>query len=332
MISKHSRKPRVAITMGDPAGIGPEITLKAVRQQDVLAVCKLTIIGDEAVLEQAARALADKGALPEGQPLPDDVEVIDLQNVKAGSHRWGKVTAEAGKAAAEYIEHAVKLALKGEIAAIVTGPINKEALALANVPYPGHTEMLAALTNTRDYAMMLAGPTLRVIHVSTHVSLAEAIRRVKRDRILRVTELAHTVLEGAGISQPRIAVAGLNPHAGESGLFGDEEIREIAPAIEAAKRQGIQASGPHPPDTVFWHASQGRFDVVVVMYHDQGHIPAKYAGFDKSVNITVGLPVVRTSVDHGTAFDIAGKGVASEASMVEAILHAVRLAGPLENA
>jgi 4-hydroxythreonine-4-phosphate dehydrogenase len=326
MMGSSTHKPRIAITMGDPAGVGPEITLKAVRHPEVLELCTPVIIGDRNVLDIAARVLSQDGDTSDGTLLPEGVKLIDLKNVAAERHAWGKVTAEAGKAAAEYIEHAVDLALKQEIAGIVTGPINKEAIALANVPYPGHTEMLAALTNTTNYAMMLAGPTLRVIHVSTHVSLLEAIGRVKQARILKVIEMAYRVLKGAGIAEPSIAVAGLNPHAGEGGLFGDEEIREIIPAIEAAKAQGIRASGPHPPDTVFWHASQRKFDIVVVMYHDQGHIPAKLAGFDKSVNITVGLPVIRTSVDHGTAFDIAGRGIASETSMVEALRHAVVLA------
>lgn len=325
-MGSSTHKPRIAITMGDPTGVGPEITLKAVRHPEVLELCTPVIIGDRNVLDIAARVLSRGSDVSDGTLVPGSVRLIDLKNVVLERHAWGKVTAEAGKAAAEYIEHAVDLALKQEIAGIVTGPINKEALALAKVPHPGHTEMLAALTDTKDYAMMLAGPTLRVIHVSTHVSLLEAIGRVKQVRILKVIEMAYRVLEGAGIAEPNIAVAGLNPHAGEGGLFGDEEIREIIPAIEAAKAQGIRASGPHPPDTVFWHASQGKFDIVVVMYHDQGHIPAKLAGFDKSVNITVGLPVIRTSVDHGTAFDIAGRGVASETSMVEAIRHAVVLA------
>lgn len=323
-----NHKPRIAITMGDPVGIGPEITLRAVRNDRVLAACTPVIIGDASVLARAAQALTKGGVLKDGEPLPTVTEIVDLANVDVSAHQWGKVTAEAGKAAAEYIEHAVRLALKGEVKGIVTGPINKEALSLAKVPYPGHTEMLAALTATRDYAMMLAGPTLRVIHVSTHVSLAEAIRRVKADRILKVITMAHATLTNEGINSPRVAVAALNPHAGEGGLFGDEETSEIMPAIKAAQAQGICATGPHPPDTVFLQASQGRFDVVVAMYHDQGHIPAKLVGFDTSVNVTVGLPVVRTSVDHGTAFDIAGKGIASEASMVEAILYAARLVTP----
>lgn len=308
--------------MGDPAGVGPEVTLKALRRPEVLAACRPVVVGDRSVLVKAARALGEAELR-----LPEEAELVDLGALSMEEHAWGRLDARSGRAAAAYIERAVGMAQAGEIAAVVTSPINKEALKLAQVPYPGHTEMVAALTNAKEYAMMLVGPELRVIHVSTHVSLAEAIRRVKRERILAVIRLAHQVLQLEGLERPRIAVAGLNPHAGENGLFGDEEKTEIAPAIEEAVANGIEATGPHPPDTVFLHAVNGRFDVVVAMYHDQGHIPAKLNGFDRSVNVTVGAGVIRTSVDHGTAFDIAGKGVASEESMVQAILYAARLAG-----
>lgn len=308
--------------MGDPAGVGPEVTLKALRRLEVLAACRPVVVGDRSVLEKAARALGDTGLR-----LPEGVDLVDLGRLSSEEHAWGRLDARFGAAAASYIERAVRMAQAGEVAAVVTSPINKEALKLAGVPYPGHTEMVAALTGAKDYAMMLVGPELRVIHVSTHVSLAEAIRRARRERILTVIRLAHQVLQMEGVERPRIAVAGLNPHAGENGLFGDEERVEIAPAIEAAQAEGIEASGPHPPDTVFLHAVNGRFDIVVAMYHDQGHIPAKLNAFDRSVNVTVGAGVIRTSVDHGTAFDIAGKGVASEESMVQAILYAARLAG-----
>lgn len=331
------RLPRVAISMGDPSGVGPEVVMAAVNRPEVLRLCRPLIVGSRKVLDKAAAALAgggnDEGSGDDDSnghrgasfSLPGGAEVEDLDNVEIDAHEWGRLSAECGKAGAEYLERAVKLAQGGEVAAIVTAPLNKEALKLAGVPYPGHTEMLAALTGTRDYAMMLAGPDLRVIHVSTHISLAEAIERVRRARVSIVIALADEVLRGSGIPRPRIAVAGLNPHAGEGGLFGRQDAEEIRPAVEESQAQGIDASGPHPPDTVFLQARQGRFDIVVAMYHDQGHIPAKLAGFDTSVNITVGLPIVRTSVDHGTAFDIAGRGIASESSMVEAIRQAVAL-------
>lgn len=315
-------RPKVAITMGDPAGVGPEVTLKALRRAEVWEACRPVVVGDRSVLEKAATVLGD-----ERLALLERADVVDLKMVRAEEHAWGRLDARFGKAAAAYIEQAVRMAQAGEVAAVVTSPVNKEALKLAQVPYPGHTEMVAALTGAKTYAMMLAGPGLRVIHVSTHVSLAEAIRRARRERIVTVIRLAHQVLRMEGIDRPRIAVAGLNPHAGENGLFGDEEIREIAPAVEEARAEGIEVSGPHPPDTVFLQALKGRFDIVVAMYHDQGHIPLKLHGFDRSVNVTVGAGVIRTSVDHGTAFDIAGKGVASEESMVQAILYAARLAG-----
>lgn len=315
-------RPRVAITMGDPAGVGPEVTLKALRRPEVQVACLPVVVGDRGVLEKAARALGE-----DGLRLPEGTALVDVGALPAEEHAWGRVDARFGKAAAAYIERAVRMAQAGEVAAVVTSPVNKEALKLAQVPYPGHTEMIAALTGAKEYAMMLVGPGLRVIHVSTHVSLAEAIRRARRERIVTVIRLAHGVLRAEGIERPRIAVAGLNPHAGENGLFGDEEQREIAPAVEQARAEGIDATGPHPPDTVFLQARSGRYDIVVAMYHDQGHIPAKLNAFDRSVNVTVGAGVIRTSVDHGTAFDIAGKGVASEESMVQAILYAARLAG-----
>lgn len=312
-------RPRIAITTGDPAGVGAEVTLKALARPEVMAACRPIVIGDAEVLAKAEKVVGSKA-------LSGDVEVVDLECLAAGEHAWGKVSAACGRAGARYVETAVRMAQAGEVAAIVTGPLNKAALSKARVPYPGHTEMLGALTETSDYAMMLVAPSLRVIHVSTHVSLEEAIASVRKERILTVIRMACETLKLEGIAAPRVAVAGLNPHAGEGGLFGRQDEAEIAPAVDAARRAGIDASGPHPPDTVFWHASQGRFDVVVAMYHDQGHIPVKLAGFDDAVNVTVGLPIIRTSVDHGTAFDIAGKGLASESSMVAAISYAARLA------
>lgn len=313
-------KPRIAITMGDPAGVGPEIAVKALWSDELRELCEPIVVGDMSVLSRAAQVVG------RGRPTPDERFVLDLHAVGDAELGWGAATAAGGRAAAAYIERAVEMALAGEVEAIVTGPLNKEALNQAEVPYPGHTEMLAALTNTRDYAMMLVGPELHVIHVSTHVSLRDAVDRVRWPRIETVIRLADEALRMEGVASPRIAVAGLNPHAGEGGMFGREEIDEIVPAVEAARSRGLDVTGPHPPDTVFWHASRGRFDVVVAMYHDQGHIPAKLSGFDRSVNVTVGLPIIRASVDHGTAYDIAGKGQASEASLMAAARYARRAA------
>lgn len=309
---------RIAITMGDPAGVGPEIAIKALRSDEVHALCNPLVVGDLGVLRLAAAGM--------GRELEGSLEehVLDLGVIAVADHTWGAATAASGRAAATYIERAVELALAGDVAAIVTGPINKDALNKAHVPFPGHTEMLASLTGTQEYAMMLVGPDLHVSHVSTHISLRDAIERVKRPRIETVIALTDAALKGEGIAAPRIAVAGLNPHAGEGGMFGREEIDEIEPAVRAMAERGVDASGPHPPDTVFLFASRGRYDAVIAMYHDQGHIPAKLAGFDTSVNVTIGLPIVRASVDHGTAYDIAGTGSANEASLIEAVRYAAR--------
>ncbi len=312
--------PRIAITMGDPAGVGPEIAVKALAHDEVLQLCDPLVVGDLAVLRRAAEAM--------GREFGPSLErrVLDVGAMAIADHAWGSATAAGGRAAAAYVERSVELALAGEVAAIVTGPINKDAIHQAQVPFPGHTEMLASLTGTEDYAMMLVGPDLHVAHVSTHVSLRDAIDRVKRRRIETVIALTDEALKREGIAAPRIAVAGLNPHAGEGGMFGSEEIDEIEPAVRGAAQRGIEVSGPHPPDTVFLFAARGRYDAVIAMYHDQGHIPAKLAGFDTSVNVTIGLPIVRSSVDHGTAYDIAGTGSASESSLVEAIRYAARAA------
>jgi len=253
--------------------------------------------------------------------------VLDLKNLPADLP-FATVDARAGKAAFEYVAKGVELATKGEIDAICTGPLHKEALNAAGYHYPGHTEILADLSNTKDYAMMLPGGPLRVIHVTTHVSLRRACDLVKKERVLKVIELADKAMKQLGFAAPRIAVAGLNPHSGEGGLFGDEEIREIIPAVEEAKRLGYDVTGPVPPDTVFYRAAiKEHFDIVVVMYHDQGHIPLKVLGFETGVNVTVGLPFIRTSVDHGTVFGKAGKGTADPRSMSEALYLAARMAG-----
>jgi 4-hydroxythreonine-4-phosphate dehydrogenase len=262
---------------------------------------------------------------------------MDFANVDMAAHQYGKVSAMCGKASVEYIEKGISMAMASEIDAVVTGPIHKESINQAGCPHPGHTEIFGTLTGTKDYAMMLVGGDLRVVHVSTHVSLKTAIERTRKPRILTVIRLAHRALKALGIAEPKIAVAGLNPHAGEHGLFGDEEIQEIIPAIEEARKEGMMVDGPIAPDTVFGRTRGGLYDIVVCMYHDQGHIPLKTLGFtfDKAtqkwtsvagVNVTLGLPIIRTSVDHGTAFGKAGKGTAAHDSMLDAIDVAVKLA------
>jgi 4-hydroxythreonine-4-phosphate dehydrogenase len=257
----------------------------------------------------------------------ESVDVLDLANVDADRLERGQVSPEAGQAAYEYIQRAVRLALEGEAAGVVTAPINKEALHAAGVPYAGHTEMLAALCGVKDVAMLLVSGKLRVSHVSTHVSLRQAVERVNVERIMQVVGLTHEALRRTGLATPRIALAGLNPHAGEGGLFGNEESDIISPAVEAARAEGMDVAGPYPPDSVFLRASQGEFDAVVAMYHDQGHIPIKLLGFYEGVNVTLGLPIVRTSVDHGTAFDIVGTGRADERSLVAALRLAAQMGG-----
>jgi 4-hydroxythreonine-4-phosphate dehydrogenase len=321
----------VAVTMGDPTGIGPEIVAKVFAEEGTL---RAVVVGDVTMMRRAVDLL--------GLPLrvsavdspadarfePGTVDVVAATHLPADLP-YGIVDARGGGAAYEYVRRAVELALADEVHAIATAPLNKEAMHLAGHRYPGHTEVLAELTGTSDYAMMLVTDELRVIHVSTHVSLEEAIRRVQPERELTVIRLADRSLKLLGVEQPRVAVAGLNPHAGEAGLFGTQDRDVIAPAVAAAREEGIDASGPWPPDTVFMQARQGRFDIVVVQYHDQGHIPIKLMGFDTGVNVTVGLPFFRTSVDHGTAFDIAGTGRADHASMRAALDLAASLARPV---
>ncbi len=323
----------IGITLGDPAGIGPEIVVKMLAApQPYHEFCRPVVVGDGRVLAQTAAQLG----LPvrvnpvhspaEAQGEAGVIDMIDLHNADPAAFPAGQVSALAGKASVEYIQRATELAMAGELAAIVTGPINKESINLGGYAYAGHTELLKDLTQARHVSMMLVSSRLRVLHVSTHVSVREACERVKTERILTVIRLADLSMKLLGMTQPRVAVAGLNPHASEGGLFGDEEETEIAPAVELARQQGIDASGPWPPDTVFLQAVKGRFDVVVAMYHDQGHIPMKLLGFDEGVNVSMGLPIIRTSVDHGTAFDIVGQGIASEASLIAAMNLAVQMA------
>ena len=308
--------PRLIISAGDPAGVGPEVTLKALAQPEPHELAEITVAGDPADLHRTAKVL--------GLPLPPSIEPAG----NAAGVRPGQLSAHGGAAAVAAVRRAVELIQAGAYDALVTAPINKEALKLAGFSWPGHTEMLADLTRTPEVRMLLVTDRLKVVHVTTHRSLRSAIEAATRGRIVRTIELAHEGARQLGFERPRIAVAGLNPHAGEGGLFGDEEAREIAPAIAEALAAGIDASGPWPSDTLFWRASQGEFDLVVAMYHDQGHIPVKLGGFDEGVNVTLGLPFPRASVDHGTAFDIAGKGVARSGSMAAAIRVAAQLATP----
>jgi 4-phospho-D-threonate 3-dehydrogenase / 4-phospho-D-erythronate 3-dehydrogenase len=319
----------LAITMGDPAGIGPEIIARILLEKPELRAN--LVIGDPAVMSRALAALGGALALnvvgEPGTPLP-----LGAINILASSRATalppvGIVSAEAGRMAYDAIIMAILLAKTGKIAGIVTAPIHKEALSAAGIPYPGHTEILADHGGAARVAMMLANDDIRTVLVTIHCSLMEAIRRADFQAQMAAIRLAHQGGRALGIEKPRIAVAGLNPHAGEGGLFGDEEIRIIRPAITAACTEGIDASGPWPGDTVFMQARNGRFDIVVAQYHDQGLIPVKYLGLERGVNITLGLPFVRTSPDHGTAFDIAGQGKADPASLQTAIDYARRLAG-----
>jgi len=324
-------RPVVAITMGDPAGVGPEIIAKAMADPALREHARLLVIGSAARLQQAVelvhaglsvRPIHDLG---EARFDADEIDCLDVPGIGTDLP-WGELSAEAGHAAYLYIEKAVVLAMAGEIDAICTAPLNKAALHLAGHRYPGHTELLAELTGTPEVSMMLTAPRMRVIHVTTHVGLIDAIERIDGDLVLRTIERGHELLTRMGIAEPRIAVCAINPHAGENGLFGrGEEAEKIAPGIERARQAGIDAIGPLPADTLFFRAGRGEFDLVVAMYHDQGHGPVKVLGIENGVNVTVGLPVVRTSVDHGTAFDIAGKNLADHASMLEAVRQAVEL-------
>ena len=337
-------KPIIGITMGDPAGIGPEITVKALEQKKIYESCRPLVIGDCSFLEWAKEVTGHSELLIHPVQSPEEgyyrvgtIDVLDMQVTDRNAVPVGKISKTGGDGAFQYVKKAIELAMEGKIHGTVTNALNKEALNLAGHYYSGHTEIYAKFTGTDTYAMMLVWKNLRVLHVSTHISLAEACRRVKKERVLQVIELADKTCKQLGIANPRIAVAGLNPHCGEGGLFGREEIEEIIPAVEIAQKKGIGAEGPVPADTVFSKALGNWYDCVVAMYHDQGHIPLKVLGFRfdaaiekwqavEGVNITLGLPVIRTSVDHGTAFDQAGTGMANERSLINAIEYAAALA------
>ena len=316
----------VAITMGDAAGIGPEIIVRYFSENPVE---NAFVVGEAGQIARAAQLLGREipvsvmSAVPEG--LPPGIPVLSVGTLPRDLP-YGRVDSRAGGLAYDAVIRAIRLAKAGTVSAIVTAPLNKEALSAAGVPYPGHTEILAHETGTRDFGMMLIEGPLRVILVSIHVSLLDAIRQVNVESVSRTIRLAAEGCAALGIPHPRIAVAGLNPHAGEGGLFGSEDQAIIAPAVAAMRVEGHDVSGPYPPDTVFMQARRGKFDIVVAQYHDQGLIPIKLNGIEKGVNITVGLPIIRTSVDHGTAFDIAGKGIADPSSLVEAVTVARQMA------
>jgi 4-hydroxythreonine-4-phosphate dehydrogenase len=321
----------IGITLGCPAGIGPEIILRYFHdtpQDNIRAV----VIGDCNVLRKCGVALglpANCQTWQPGMPLPpkDTIPVLEVSHLEDDDYCWGKPSPTAGKAMARYIEVAVELALQKRISGITTCPITKAALHRAGYHYPGHTEMLASLTNSRDFAMMMCGSRLKVTLVTIHCPLRKVAAMLSIEAITHLVRLTHQALRcDFGIAQPHIGVAGLNPHSGEEGLFGQEEQQTIAPAVNICQLEGIQVLGPLPPDTIFHHALEGRFDAVVCMYHDQGLIPFKLLHFADGVNITLGLPIIRTSVDHGTAYDIAGKGLANHQSLQAAVMTAASIA------
>ncbi|WP_175073710.1 4-hydroxythreonine-4-phosphate dehydrogenase PdxA [Terribacillus sp. AE2B 122] len=329
-----STKPVIGITMGDAVGIGPEIIAKALMDESIFADCQPIVIGDAKIMKRAASIVGSTNEIhsistvSQAKNVFGVIDVIDL-NLLPEDLVFGVISSEAGNAAYQYLAKAVELAQAKEIDSICTAPLNKEALHKGGHLYPGHTEILAALTDTKDFSMMLTTPNLKVIHLTTHVGLIEAIERITPERTYKVVKLAHDTLTAAGQKQPKIAVCGINPHAGENGLFGNgEEEEKLAPGIQRAREEGIDASGPYPADTLFFRAGRGDFDIVVACYHDQGHAPIKVMGIEEGVNITVGLKggIIRTSVDHGTAFDIAGKNIADSKSMKAAITSAIELA------
>lgn len=327
-------KPIIAITMGDAAGVGPEIIIKSLTSKDIYNLSRPVVIGDASILIREVKALSkqlvvnviespEKGVYEQGT-----IDCIDL-GLLPEDLPYGKISAKAGHAAFCYLEKAITLAKEKKVDAICTAPLNKEALHKGGHLYPGHTEILAELTNTEDFSMMLSAPNLKVIHLTTHVGLIEAVGMINPERTHKVIQLAHDTLTKAGFERVRIAVCGINPHAGENGLFGNgEEEEKLIPGIQKAKSEGIEVSGPYPADTLFFRTIRGDFDIVVACYHDQGHGPVKALGLEAGVNITVGLNggIIRTSVDHGTAFDIAGKNLADEGSLIEALKMAVELA------
>lgn len=316
---------RIALTMGEPGGIGPEVALRAAGAAG--GICAPVLLGDPAVFEEALGLLKTPLKLTEverpGRPRPGVVEMI--KSGPATGYQKGRPTAEGGAASAEAVKKAAALALQGAVDAVVTAPLSKEALRMAGLPWPGHTEMLAELTNASEFGMMLMGGPLRVMLVTMHTALRDVPGLVSKERVKAAIRLALRASRMLSIEAPRIAVAALNPHAGEGGMFGREEETVIAPAVREAALEGAPVTGPYPPDTLFYRASRGEFDMVVSMYHDQGLIPLKLLAFESGVNVTVGLPIIRTSPGHGTAYGIAWQGVADPSSMVEAVRAAAGL-------
>ena len=327
-----SQKPAIASTMGDPCGIGPEVVVKAMADPRVYATCRPLVVGNVYAMEQAVSLTGLRVKINEvedsatsGQE-PGVIDVVDIHNLNPEDITIGEISPTCGKAAMEWVTKAGELAIAGVVDALATAPLNKEAASLAGYKSIGHMELLQELSKSKLVATMLMAKNLRVVHLSTHRSLSLACELVKKDRILDYLKLTHDSFVTYGFKIPKIGVAALNPHGSDGGLMGDEEASEIAPAVEAARSEGIEAIGPIPADVIFHQAIQGQYDAVLCMYHDQGHIPVKVYGFEESITANLGLPFVRTSVDHGTAFDIAGKGVASHESMLESIRLAVALA------
>jgi 4-phospho-D-threonate 3-dehydrogenase / 4-phospho-D-erythronate 3-dehydrogenase len=316
-INHESNIPTVALTMGDPSGIGPEIVLKALAEPELQSVARWIVVGDRKILNLASRQI---GVALANAEIEDVAAVEPLDDFS-----FGKLDARYGQAAVEYVRVATEMCLSGKADAMVTAPLNKEAVSLSGRPFSGHTEYIAELCGAEESRMLLASSRLSTVHVSTHVPLRRACK-LDSTRILNTIRLGHAAMKLLGFERPRIAVCGLNPHAGEHGLFGDEDEQAIAPAIAQARAEGLECTGPHAGDTVFLQASRGAYDLVVAMYHDQGHIPMKLIDFEGTVNISLGIPIIRTSVDHGTAFDIAGKNKADPRSMVEAMRIAARMA------
>ena len=327
------KRPLIAITMGDAAGIGPEVIMKAMADPAVSQECRPFVVGDLRRLEKAGKVVESRlsvrpvtiNSFEDASFDAKVVNCVDLGLIPADLP-WGKVSAVAGDAAFRYIEIAARLAMDGRIDAICTAPLNKQALHMGGHPFPGHTEMLAALTGVEEVSMMLMASNLRVIHVTTHIGLIDAIAKIEPGLVERTIMRAEDVLLKSGLARRKIGVCAINPHAGENGLFGrGEEAEKIEPAIAACRALGCDVEGPLPADTLFYRAGRGDFDMVVAMYHDQGHGPIKLLGIEAGVNVTVGLPVIRTSVDHGTAFDIAGTGKADERSLIQSLRQAVEL-------
>jgi 4-hydroxythreonine-4-phosphate dehydrogenase len=309
----------IAISMGDPAGIGPEVVVKALAELEISRLAQWIIVGNSSVLQsvESMTGLALQN--------PPDLRVVDLRQPHPSELSPGKLSSACGRAALEYIREATRLCLQGEADAMVTAPVNKEAVNLTEQKFSGHTEFIGELCGVSESRMMLVNERLRVVHVSTHVALRRACDLAVH-KILKTIQLAHEALQGLGFDRPRIAVCGLNPHAGESGLFGDEDLKFVAPAVKAAQAAGLDCEGPFPADTIILKAVRGAYDLVVAMYHDQGHVPMKLLDFEHTVNVTLGLPIIRTSVDHGTAFDIAGKNKADPTSMRAAMRLAAEMA------